>query len=181
MLIIDVGRQDVFIQTRELTIDFIQILYFQLIGICVQYRVVPAAVGHIPVGIRISGTPIQFIRVTPCMFSRKLSAVGGTALVVILCTLFIIALCIRSLAISIAVFSQLVEDILEFITVISACRHISEVQHGSHTYIVIILVIHSLAQIVGTVMSDVIGTIQIIIHIQICFVGIAIIYDSQHS
>ena len=45
----------------------------------------------------------------------------------------------------------------------------------------VILVIHTFAQIIRTVVCRIIGTKQIIIHIQISLIAIAVVHSSQHS
>ena len=59
-----------FIQSGKLPINLIHVLYFQMIGLLIEYGSISTAVRHIPIGIRISSTPIQLIGITPVSYTH---------------------------------------------------------------------------------------------------------------
>ena len=80
----------------------------------------------------------------------------------------------NSFAPGIAVITNLVEDIFEFIFVVAPTSEICQVDHGTESDIVVILVVCAMAEIVASIISNIIDTEEIVQHVLIrsVFIGV---------
>ena len=168
------GREDVFVQSGELAADVVargQTYAFGVQGIVER---IAHSVGQQAVGIGVAGIPVPAQPVCDIL-ARELRVVGGAGAVVILCAADLVALCVKSLALGVALLAQLVEDILPFVASVSAGRHKGQVEQGTQACIVIVLLVGGVAQVDAAVMLLVVSTIQGVEHGCVGAVGIAVI------
>ena len=148
-------------QEGELAVDVIEVLYLKT-AILLRKDHVAATVGQTAVAVGIAQVPVQEIPLAEGVAALQAEVVGRTALVVVLCLLHVVALCVISLAVGIAVLARLVEDLLQFHPVVLVGREPHHAQQGTQPDLRCILIIGGAPQVVGAVVGLVIGTEHVV-------------------
>ena len=115
------------------------------------------------------------------MLARQSEIVCGAALIIIFCLLHIVALRVVTLTICVSILTQLIEDMLHLNALTTIRREPDTAQECSETHVIGVLIVLCLAQIVGLVVGDVIGTKHIILHILQRAVSITVIDTAVQS
>ena len=81
---------------------------------------------------------------------------------------------IHACTIGVAISGELVDDVLQLDPVVAPTGEQCQIEHGSESHIVVILVIHGVTQIVATVVRLVIYTKEVTDHVGVgtCLVGV---------
>ena len=120
MGIVELEGEDVLVERSPLARDIVLIEPLVLITLTGIFAVenIFSTIRQATVGIRIADTPVKCIA-TEGMPSRQLSCIGGAALIVVLCRPLWFRLCADALSERVAAVSQLIEDILQLVFVLS--------------------------------------------------------------
>ena len=178
MRITHLCRNNLFVQFRKFPVDLIasrehhRPLFQRIIDR------IATTVGHPTIGIGVAGTPLDLILLTSVL-TGQLAVVGRAATVVIFCTHLVIRLGIDSGTIRITVRRQLIDNMFEFDLVVTRSGKIGQIEHGSETHIVVVLIVGRMAQVVAPVIRLVIHTEQVVDHIGIGPIFVRIVQGSD--
>ena len=132
------------------------------------------------VGIRIPDTPVKGIA-GEGVLAGKLTVICSSTAVVILSTSLQVRLCAHTVTPGISACSQLVEDVLELVLVVAVLGEEGEVEHGSESDIIIILVVDRMTQVVGLVVSCIVDTKEVVLHLLVGAIFIGVVQCGKHA
>ena len=178
MRITHLCRNNLFVQFRELAIDFVTCSKHHSPPLQRIIDGIATTVRHPAISIGVAGTPVDLILLAG-MFTCQLTIVGRTAAVIILSPYFIVRLGIDSGTIRITVRCQLIDNMFEFDLVVTRSGKIGQIEHGSETHIVVVLIVGRMAQVVAPVIRLVIHTEQVVDHIGIGPIFVRIVQGSD--
>ena len=115
------------------------------------------------------------------MLAGKLTVICSSTAVVILSTSLQVRLCAHTVTPGISARSQLVEDVLELVLVVAVLGEDGEVEHGSESDIIIILVVDRMTQIVGLVVSSIVDTKEVVLYLLVGAIFIGVVQCGKHA
>ena len=95
--------------------------------------------------------------------------------------MLVIRLCVDAFAPGISARSQLVEDVLQLVFMITVTREKCQIKHCAETYVRVVLVVGRVAQIVGVVVRSVVYAEEVVLHVGVRALLVGIVDRCEHT
>ena len=180
MLVVRAQRDDMLVELSPFSRDVVARVQSDLARVLYIVEKIAPTIGQMTVGIRVPDAPVKGVA-GEGVLSRQLTVVSSAAAVEIFGAVLVIRLCVNAFAPGISARSQLVEDILQLVFVITVTREKCQIKHCAETHVRVVLVVGRVAQIVGVVVRSVVYAEEVVLHVGVRALLVGIVDRCEHT